>query len=146
MGRGDRIGVERRFLGSLVAYRHLGVDLGDGTVVHARPHDFRRPFGGGCVERTSLEDFAGGGAVTIVTEPRANHPPEEIAQRALQLVGREGYCPVVDNCEHLATWCATGRRRSRQVEVAVGVAAAVLVWAAGTVTRAVGGRGRTSSG
>ena len=34
-------------------------------------------------------------------------------------MGRDGYCPVVANCEHFATWCATGERRSRQVEAVV---------------------------
>jgi tRNA A37 methylthiotransferase MiaB len=42
-----------------------------------------------------------------------------VARRAAAHVGREGYCPVVANCEHFATWCATGERRSRQVEAVV---------------------------
>lgn len=145
MARGDRIGVERRFLGSLVAYRHIGIDLGDGTVVHARPDDFRRPFGGGRVVRTSLEEFAGGGEVLAVTQPPAVHAPEDVARRAEACVGRDGYCPVVANCEHFATWCATGRHRSRQVEVVVALAAAAVVWVAGTMNRASLGRGRSAS-
>jgi hypothetical protein len=145
MARGDRLGVERRFLGGLVAYRHLGVDLGDGTVVHARPDDFQRPFAGGRVVRTSLEEFAGGAEVTVVADPPAVHAPEEVAGRALSRVGRDGYCPVVDNCEHLATWCATGQRRSRQVEAAVAVAAVAMLWVGGTVARVALGGGRTTS-
>lgn len=47
MARGDRIEVEHRIVGSTVTYLHHGVDVGDGTVVHARPDDFRNPFGGG---------------------------------------------------------------------------------------------------
>jgi hypothetical protein len=145
MARGDRLGVERRFLGGLVAYRHLGIDVGDGTVVHARPDDFQRPFGGGRVVRTSLEEFAGGNTVAVVADPPAAHPPEEIARRALARVGREGYCPVVDNCEHLATWCATGRHRSRQVEAALAIAAAAVVWVGGAAARSAIPRGRGQS-
>jgi hypothetical protein len=73
------------------------------------------------------------------------HPPEEIARRALARVGREGYCPVVDNCEHLATWCATGRHRSRQVEAALAIAAAAVVWVGGAAARSAIPRGRGQS-
>jgi len=117
MARGDRLRVERRLAGSTVAYMHHGIDVGDGTVVHARPDDFRSPLAGGRVERTSLAEFAGGGRVLVTTEPPATYPPDEVVARALDHVGREGYCPVIDNCEHFATWCATGARASRQVDI-----------------------------
>jgi hypothetical protein len=55
--------------------------------------------------------------VLTTTEPPAAYPPDVIVARALDHVGREGYCPVVDNCEHFATWCATGKRSSRQVDI-----------------------------
>jgi hypothetical protein len=83
--------------------------------------------------------------VTVVADPPAVHAPEEVAGRALSRVGRDGYCPVVDNCEHLATWCATGQRRSRQVEAAVAVAAVAMLWVGGTVARVALGGGRTTS-
>ena len=129
MARGDRLRVERRLPVSTVTYMHHGIDVGDGTVVHARPDDFRNPLAGGRIERTSLAKFAGCGAVLVTTEPAAAFPPEEIVARALSHVGREGYCPVIDNCEHFATWCATGERTSRQVDIVLarigGVAARV---------------------
>ena len=117
MAYGDRVRVERRLAGSAVAYMHHGIDVGDGTVVHARPDDFRNPLAGGRVERTSLSEFADGGDVLVTSEPPARFPPSEIVARALSHVGRPGYCPVVDNCEHFATWCATGERVSRQVDI-----------------------------
>ena len=57
MARGDRLEVEHRIVGSTVTYLHHGVDIGDGTVVHARPHDFRNPLGGGHVVRTSRAEL-----------------------------------------------------------------------------------------
>ena len=119
MARGDRLESQRRILGSTVTYMHVGIDLGDGTVVHARPDDFRHPFGGGRIERTTLERFASGATVRVVLDPPTEFSPDTVANRALAAVGREGYCPVVANCEHFATWCATGERRSRQVEAVV---------------------------
>jgi hypothetical protein len=117
MGPGSRLVVEQRVAGSAVTYLHHGIDVGDGTVVHARPDDQRRPFGGGRVVRTSLAEFAGGAVVREVAEPEAAFPPAEIVARALRHRGRPGYCPVVDNCEHFTTWCATGRCQSRQVDI-----------------------------
>ena len=145
MARGDRLEVEHRIIGSTVTYLHHGVDLGDGTIVHARPHDFRNPFGGGRVVRTSLAEFAEGRGVRLRNEPAAVFSPDEIADRALAHVGRDGYCPVVDNCEHLATWAATGRHRSRQVEAVLAIAAAAVVWVGGAAARAAIPRGSGQS-
>jgi len=119
VAEGERLEVRRWLVGSGIAYWHHGIDMGDGTVVHARPHDFRNPFGGGSVVRTTLAEFADGEEVRTTLEPAAVFPPEEVARRAAGYVGRDGYCPVVANCEHFATWCATGERRSRQVEAVV---------------------------
>ena len=134
MARGDRLEVEHRITGTTVTYLHHGVDLGDGTVVHARPHDFRNPFGGGRVVRTSQAEFAEGRSVRVRNEPAAEFSPAEVAARALAHVGRDGYDLVVDNCEHFATWCATGRRTSRQVEIVLGRVAAGVARAAAAVS------------
>jgi hypothetical protein len=140
MARGDRLRVERRLAGSAVVYMHHGIDVGDGTVVHARPDDFRVPLAGGRVERTSLAAFADGGEVLVEREPPARYPPDEIVDRALAHVGRPGYCPVVDNCEHFAAWCATGVRTSRQVDIVLGrIAAAASRAAAAISARAAAG-------
>jgi hypothetical protein len=134
MARGDRLEVEHRIIGSTVTYLHHGVDLGDGTVVHARPHDFRNPFGGGRVVRTSLPEFAEGRGVRVRNEPPARFTPDEIADRALAHVGRDGYDLVIDNCEHFATWCATGSRTSHQVDIVMGRVAAGVSRAAAAVS------------
>jgi hypothetical protein len=137
MARGDRLEVEHRIIGSTVTYLHHGVDLGDGTVVHARPHDFRNPFGGGRVVRTSLAEFAESRSVRVRNEPPARFTPDEIADRALAHVGRDGYDLVIDNCEHFATWCATGSRTSRQVDIVMGRVAAGVSRAAAAVSARV---------
>ncbi|MFM7520749.1 MAG: lecithin retinol acyltransferase family protein [Planctomycetota bacterium] len=126
MARGERLAVARQVAG--IGYTHLGIDLGDGTVVHAQPDDPARLLSGGAVVRTSLAEFAAGAAPTTVVEPEARFPAEEIARRAEAAVGRPGYCPVGDNCEHFVTWCATGSHDSRQ-------AAILLERAAGAAAR-----------
>lgn len=147
MAEGDRLRVKRRLAGP-VCYRHHGIDVGDGTVIHARPDDPARLFGGGRVVRTSLEEFAAGEPIDVVDDPPAAFPPAEIVARAMQHVDREGYCPVVDNCEHFATWCATGERRSRQVDaVMAGVGRIATAAATVLVARsAVGMAARAARG
>ncbi|MGB8853996.1 MAG: lecithin retinol acyltransferase family protein [Pirellulales bacterium] len=137
MPRGDRLEVERRIAGSTVTYLHHGIDVGDGTVVHARPRDFRNPFGGGHVVRTSRADFAEGRPVRVCAEPAAAYSPDEIAVRALAQVDRDGYDPVIDNCEHFATWCATGRRSSRQIDIVMGRVVASVSRAATAISARV---------
>lgn len=117
MARGDRIAAARHLVGRQIGYLHHGIDLGDGTVAHARPHQFSRLFRGGSVVCTSREEFAGGSEIVRQTEPAAAFPAEVIAQRAERLVGTAGYCPVFANCEHFTNWCATGKTESRQVEI-----------------------------
>ena len=98
MAGGDGLEVERRLAGSAVVYTHHGIDLGDGTVVHARPSDFLNPFGGGSVVQTPWAEFADGRPVRVVPFRAARYTPEEIAARAASQVGRPGYCPLVHNC------------------------------------------------
>ena len=140
MALGDRLAVERRLAGSAVTYTHHGIDLGDGTVVHARPDDLNRIFGGGRVARTSLAEFAAGAAVRVVADPPARFPPAEVARRALGLVDRDGYCPVVETCEHFATWCATGARDSRQVDLLLDRLGGAAVRVAALAAARSGGR------
>lgn len=138
MAAGDRLVAKRWLAGTLLPYLHHGIDVGDGTVVHARPDDPKRIFDGGRVVRTSLEEFADGSPVGVEHEPPAAFPPEEIVRRAIEHVGREGYSPVVDNCEHFATWCATGRRESRQIDRLVAVSTRVLSLAVGILVSRTG--------
>lgn len=146
MARGDGLEVERRLAGSAVVYTHHGIDLGDGTVVHARPKDFTNPFGGGSVVQTSWAEFADGRPVRVVPFRAARYTPEEIAARAAAEVGRPGYCPVGQNCEHFATWCATGEPTSRQIEIVARRvrAAAARTTAAVAARMAAGTAGRVA--
>ena len=138
MAAGDRLVTRRWLAGTFLPYLHHGIDVGDGTVVHARPDDPKRIFGGGRVVRTSLEEFADGSPVGTEHDPPAAFPPDEIVRRAIEHVGREGYSPVVDNCEHFATWCATGRRESRQIDRLVTVSGQILSFAAAVVLARTG--------
>lgn len=139
MPRGDRLVTDRRLTDYGPTYLHYGIDMGDGTVVHTRPHRFDRIWRGGSVVRTSVAEFADGQPVRVVNEPPAAFPPEDIAVRAEKHVGRAGYSAIIDNCEHFATWCATGMRQSRQIDIIASRVGRVVGQASAVVSsRAVG--------
>lgn len=79
--------------------------------------------------------FLKGGKLLADTLVKHKYSFKETALRALSCVGERGhldngYNLVFNNCEHFASWCASGEERSRQVESAVqsaAVAAAVAI-------------------
>jgi hypothetical protein len=106
---GDQHKVDRSFL-RLVPYRHYGIELPDGTMCENSPPGVR------IVEYV---DFAGG-RPTVVTNPGASAAERAaVVERALSRVGERRYSLSGNNCEHFASWCATGVAVSQQV-IAVG--------------------------
>ena len=126
MAKGDHFFVWRQHLG--VPFQHHGIDVGDGTVVHftdgeqgvagptlgdgANAADF-------AVMRTSMSVITRDGADTVhVIEHQNSMDRDEVVRRAISRVGKRGYHLLFDNCEHFASWCATGAETSRQVNTA----------------------------
>lgn len=137
--KGDVIGVHRG------VYDHYGIYTGNSKVIHFSNEgsDFggdirvRRAtlaqFKNGAdnvfvvdfeayrdyVENPELFDFRGllklafddlfGNEMTI-------YSPEETVKRAESQLGKGKYNLVVNNCEHFAVWCKTGKRESSQVQ------------------------------
>jgi hypothetical protein len=108
--RGDHLQIWRG------AFWHHAVDLGKGIVVH---------FAGPVKDKVSarvrydaFEEFVGNGSVddVVVREYGARLDREETVRRAEAMVGKSDYNLFTNNCEHLASWCVTGERESRQVE------------------------------
>jgi len=119
MARGDHIRAGRG------VYSHHGIDLGDGRVVHYS--GLADSLRAGPVVLTTLDRFAAGRPVHVVSH-RRGLDPDEVVDRALSRLGEERYNLLWRNCEHFATWAATGRSRSRQVRRAVaGLGSAALL-------------------
>lgn len=146
LARGDHICVKR--LGGL--YTHHGIDLGDGTVVHLSGEPFRRKEAKVC--RVPAEEFLKDGVLEVVADGPERRAPEEIVQTALASVGESGYDLWRSNCEHFASFCATGRKDSRQVtfakriaKVVAGTAAVAIVAGGFAVMTVRRHRGRSKS-
>jgi|HubBroStandDraft_5_1064220.scaffolds.fasta_scaffold241836_2 hypothetical protein len=112
---GDQHKVDRSFL-RLVSYRHYGIELLDGTMCENSPPGVRI---------VAYADFARG-RPTLVTNPGASAAERAAAvERALSRVGERRYSLSGNNCEHFASWCATGVAVSQQV---IAVGQQVIAW------------------
>ena len=117
---------------SRLGYTHHGIYVGNGEVVHYLLDEG--------VTLSDLEEFSRGNAVRVRTHPGAPYSGEECARRALSRLGEDEYNLVFNNCEHFATWCATGEQRSPQVERAAGGVAAAAATAAVRATATTAAR------
>ncbi len=97
-------------------FRHYGIDLGDGTIVHFRGK-LHYIHANAWIQRTDYDGFAQGGAICCADDVRLAFTQDRIIDRALSQVGGDfgGYHFLSNNCEHFANWCACGKRISRQV-------------------------------
>ena len=111
MAKGDHIAVKRH--GG--HYRHHGIDLGDGYVIHfsGEPLYSKVPI----VEKVTMEEFQKGGELEIVRYSKNSEPfsSDETIARAEKKQGEGKYNLINNNCEHFASWCKNGKARSSQV-------------------------------
>lgn len=107
MARGEHIFIDHH------VFTHHGIDCGDGTVIHYTGKLFQK-FDM-VISRTSLDTFASGKYIFLQEHSRCDSP-DIVIQRAESLLGAEGYNLFENNCEHFATWCKIGKKRSEQVE------------------------------
>ncbi|MFN9984042.1 MAG: lecithin retinol acyltransferase family protein [Pirellula sp.] len=109
MAKGDLVSIPCLWL--MIPYRHFGIDIGDGTVVHLAtdPAASNRMT----VQRVSFTAFADGKPVRIENVSDA-FPDDDVVSQALGRVGESGYHLVAGNCEHFARECKCGIRASHQ--------------------------------
>jgi hypothetical protein len=122
---GDQLRVKREFLG-VVPVWHYGVEMPYGQVAE------NGPFYG--VRMNTLEGFAKETPVEVVARAMTMAEREAAVERARSREGEHAYNPLNWNCEHFATWCATGVAASWQVVQWLGyLVKAALVISAGAL-------------
>ena len=122
MAKGDHIKVQR------IIYTHHGIDFGDDTIVHFTGEPGNKSDA--TIKRTSIEEFLQGGSPEIIAYEKC-FPPSKVINRALELLGKDGYNLFNDNCEHFARYCKTGQHESEQVtDAKAGTGAALGTYAA----------------
>lgn len=97
-------------------YRHYGVDVGDGKVIHFRNYSGQSKNSASII-LTSKSEFSNGDYIENSFITQYLYDEDEIVERAYSKLGSSfgGYDLVDNNCEHFANWCASGKRTSSQV-------------------------------
>jgi hypothetical protein len=89
-------------------YTHHGIYYGHGKVIHYYDKKIRE---------SSLKKFANGNIDKIFVRAYSRcSDTEKVRSRAKRKLGDRRYNLITSNCEHFATWCKTGKWRSKQVE------------------------------
>lgn len=102
---GDHVRVWRGF------YWHHAIYVGNGQLI-----EFGQGILGGPVGYVSWSHFAKGQHVEVVRHS-LTYSPDQIISNAKSQLGRNHFSLARANCEHFATWCATGRWESEQVRI-----------------------------
>ena len=121
-------------------YKHYGVYVGNGRVVHFAAKGFETNAAEAYIQETSLENFLKGDSLFIEPTVHGALSAAQTVARARGEIGKQKgeYNLVFNNCEHFAHWCKYGKKRSSQVEAAVVIAAAttaIVVAAAAAASR-----------
>jgi len=108
---GDHIYVRR------LVYSHHGIYAGDGNVIHytGEEKEKKDPL----IRETDIEAFLKGGKLRR-RDYKKRLPPSETLSLAKKHLSDNSYSITLNNCEHFAAYCATGKRKSRQLREAVG--------------------------
>ncbi len=96
-----------------LAYRHHGIYLGEGLVIHYAGR-IRCPHG--LIETVPLRSFVGKRRVQVGRRPAESLHGEAIVRRARSRLGERRYAIFSNNCEHFCSWCQVGESRSKQVD------------------------------
>ena len=112
---GDHIYVKRKGL----LYSHHGIYAGEGNVIHYKGAE--REKKDPVIRKTNMEEFLSGGKLKR-RDYKKRLPHSETLRIAREHLSNNGYSLAFNNCEHFATYCATGKKKSRQVrKVVVGI-------------------------
>lgn len=134
MATADLISISCKW--GLVPFRHFGIDMGDGTVIHlatlpkdssssemvstmysqaASSSNNSEPSQTMMVQRVDWEIFSEGKPVRI-ERVQDSLPPEEVLRNAENALGQTYYNLAFGNCEHVARKWKTGKHESYQSE------------------------------
>lgn len=108
---GDMIRIKVKF------YHHYGIYVDEKTVVQfGMPDNGDTPADDIEVITTDIATFAGGQFVETAkydhSEKKKLRSPKKIVELALSRVGERGYNILSNNCEHFATECVFGEKKS----------------------------------
>ena len=113
LNQGDHIYVRRKSL----LYSHHGIYAGEGIVIHFKGAEKEKKDP--VVRKTEIEKFLKGGKLKR-RDYKKRLPHAETLRIAKEHLSKTGYSLAFNNCEHFATYCAIGKKRSKQIHTVVG--------------------------
>ena len=122
---GDHIYVKRKGF-----YSHHGIYVGEGTVIHYKGAEKEKKDP--VIRKTDMGEFLNGGKLKR-RDYKKRLTPYETLRIAREHLSNDGYSLAFNNCEHFATYCATGKKKSRQIRKVVGGIVGVAFAVAATV-------------
>ena len=126
--QGDHIYVKRKGL----LYSHHGIYAGQGAVIHYKGAEKEKKDP--VIRKTHMDDFLNGGKLKR-RDYKKRLPHSETLRIAREYLSNDGYSLAFNNCEHFATYCATGKKKSIQVRKVVGGIIGVAFAVTATVIR-----------
>lgn len=117
-------------------YTHHGIYVGNGHVVHYS--GLANGLNKGKVELTSLIDFMGEATELKYVKYDTTIPTytkDEVCERALKCLNENHYNIILNNCEHFACWCVTGKRESKQVQAVMQLTTTVVTLVGATIVK-----------
>ena len=123
---GDHIYVRRKGL----LYSHHGIYAGKGTVIHFKGADKEKRDPSVII--TDIDNFLSSGELKK-RNYKSRLPNDETLRIARDHLSKKGYSLVFNNCEHFATYCATGKKKSIQVRRVIGGIATITLAVTGAV-------------
>ncbi|MGM0379541.1 MAG: lecithin retinol acyltransferase family protein [Bacillota bacterium] len=99
-------------------YKHYGIEIENKQVIHFVGTSYLTRKNSK-IEKTTLEKFSRNGKIKIVNKYEKKFSNKEIVQRAKTKLNSNfgGYSITENNCEHFATWCATGVKQAQQSNI-----------------------------
>ena len=126
--QGDHIYVKRKGL----LYSHHGIYAGEGTVVHYKGAEKEKKDP--VIRKTDMDEFLNEGKLKR-RDYKKRLPHSETIRIAMEHLSNNGYSLTFNNCEHFATYCSTGKKKSVQVRKIVGGIVGVAFAVTATVIR-----------
>ena len=128
LNAGDHIYFRRRGL----LYSHHGIYAGDGMVIHFKgiEKEKRNPT----VIISDIDNFLNNGRLRRRSyKKRRQH--SETLQIAREHLNKKEYSLAFNNCEHFASYCATGKKKSKQIRRVTGGIIGVTLAVTATIIR-----------
>jgi len=98
---------------------HCGIYEDDNSVIHFAPVNGNKMKEDAVIHQSTLTEFANGSPVFVIDFPSEKClSPDEVINQAKTQLDKKNYSLLLNNCDHFATWCKTGKHCSIQIDLA----------------------------